>query len=409
MKSSQKVYLINIIAKIAPQSVAFLIGVLLTRELGVEEYGNIMGFIILSQIVYFSLSSAFITNYLREVTTSPTSLNNVVILIIKIGVLFYFPFLIFTSYGNGYEYGFIITLFWLTSIFMQMFNLYGAYLRIQNKDSLLVLVNTSPYILLIFLLASFKNYLTILHIGGIYFISWLIPLIVFYKTKRIPLPKINDWNIYSKTQLSIILCAKVLILNTIFTQINANADQVLLKSLIDSYALGYYRISFVVSNLLMPIIGAFSFIYITKLKNVTKLEQLNFKFTNHIKLNMTLVSVFIIFIFYLAEYILLYVYKIADPMATKTLQILPLGLLFNAMAQVVSYSLLFLKRDRIILYSLILSSSFNVLLNIALVPTYGAVGCAIISVTTQIINFIFLYSYYKTNKANDIISLNHIN
>lgn len=408
MKNSQKVYLINIIAKIAPQSVAFLIGVLLTRELGVEEYGNITGFIILSQIVYFSLSSAFITNYLREVNTSLTSLNNVVILIIKIGVFLYFPFLIFTSYGKGYEYGCIITLFWMTSILMQMFNLYGAYLRIQNKDSLLVLVNTAPYILLIFLLLSFKNYLTILQVGGIYFVSWLVPLIVFYKIKRIPLLKINDWNINSKTQLSIILCAKVLILNTIFTQINANADQVLLKSLIDSYALGYYRISFVISNLLMPIIGAFSFIYITKLKNVTKLEQLNFKFTNHIKLNMALVSIFIIFMFYAAEYILFYVYKITNPMATKTLQILPIGLLFNALAQTVSYTLLFLKRDKIILYSLILSSLINVLLNIIFVPIYGAVGCAIISVITQLINFIFLFSYYQMNKANDIINLNYI-
>jgi O-antigen/teichoic acid export membrane protein len=105
-----------------------------------------------------------------------------------------------------------------------------------------------------------------------------------------------------------------------------------------------------------------------------------------------------------ADLILNKLYYINDSLAINTLRILPIGLLFNGIAQVVSYTLLFYKRDKVMLYSLMLSSIFNVVLNFLIIPKYGIIGCAWLSVFTQFLNCAILFLYYLKNKLNGSFS-----
>lgn len=405
MKPLQKIYTFNVFAKIIPQGIAFSVGILLVRKLGIEDFGSLTGFIILSQLIYFSFTSGFITNYLRDVEPLNNSLNDTLLIILKIGILAYVPFIFFMSLDNGYKYFFVVTVLWFTTVLIQVFNLYTAFLRKKNEDVSLLLIQSTPYIILVLLLSV--NDLSILRVSIIYLLSWLIPLPLFYAKKIIPFPMIKTWGFNSKTQTPIILGAKVLIINTIFTQVNANADQVLLKSLIDSYTLGYYRVTFVVSNMLTPILGSFSFIYISSLQGVKSIQKLNLKLKNQIILNTSFALIFAVFIYIFAKFILIEIYKISNPLAIQVLQILPIGLIFNAMAQIISYTLFFLKKEQIVLYSLFFSSTFNVVTNIILIPLYGVMACAIINIITQAINLTFLLLYYQKLRRNVIIATNY--
>jgi len=383
-KLDLKPLLFQSLGRLSSQGLGFILGVIIVNVLGLEIMGQYAKYTALINISFGVFATGIFTNYLRSndynllgETIYSTSIVMIIFLLIfgPIYVLFFDD-----SFLN-------ITLILISVYFMKLSEVIVITNRFLNIDKNAVLPRVIPYVIIIILCLLIKpnniyKLLLIISIG------WFSVVYFFFKIKKIIVLKNHS---FKK-----IISSSVLLSITVFsTQVYANFDQLMIMELLDAEKLGIYKIGLSFSVLAMPLVGVFSFIYISKIKEYLKGETIDLlrkKFYNQIKINFVASFLFFLFCLFFIENIIVFVYNISDPSASNVVIILSLGIVFNVVSVVYSYSLLAINKDKTVLVITLIGGLFNVILNCIAIPRFGIIGAAVTSLLTQML-ILFIYSY----------------
>lgn len=384
--------ILQLFSRISKQGLGFVLGILIVKSQGLEIFGTYSKLFVLANLGLGAFNASFTSHYMRSKDSDSLS-DNVA------GILFTTLFcLIFVAPILSYllEISYLsICLAFLTVGLMGLSDISVVRSRFNRRDIEAILVRSLPLTLIVLVLVFFevKSFQSLLTIT---FISWLVVLFFFRKES---LDIISSAKRIDKIFLPII----VLYISSFSTQIIGSFDQILISELLNDKMLGSYRISFSVTSLLVPIIGVFSFMYVTNFKNneYTRHELVNIVKLQLIK-NAGFGITFLLLVWFFIDPIVQYAYGLKIDGIRTTSTILASGVLFNVLNMVFSYSLLAINKDRIIFLIMIFTAIISIVLNILLINRYGLLGAAISNMLTQILSFCvyIVYFYYKSDFFN---------
>ena len=232
------------------------------------------------------------------------------------------------------------------------------------------------------------------------FFSWSVTLFYIYTLKGyIIIQKLNIKYFISTTLL--------LSLTTLATQVYSNFDQLMISEILGETKLGIYKIGVSFSVLVMPLIGVFVFIYLSTLKEKLKNASTEFikkSFYNQIKINFWVSFAFVIFSIIFLDLVIEIVYDIKEKDSYYVGVIMSIGVIFNVVSMVFSYSFLAIKKDKEILIITLIGGFVNVALNYFLINIYEIIVAAFASLITQLLVLIlFIYVFYfRINFFNNV-------
>lgn len=381
------------------QSLGFVFGVVIVRIAGLEVMGSYAKYTALINISFGVLAIGIYNHYLRN--------NSTIYLWDSIfGTTFcmlIFLIFIFPIYAYLKNESFInIMLVLLSVYFIRLSELLISTLRFLELDKYSVAPRIIPYILIIStcLILKPKDIFTILLILSI---SWFS--VVFF------ILRIKDFIQINKVNLKLLISETAFLsLTSLSTQLYANFDQLIISELLNESKLGSYKIGISFSSLVMPLIGVFSFMYISDIKKyIFKLTiiDLKKKFYNQLKINFLFSFLFFIFCFCFLDTIIKYVYGVDDNDAANSGIILSFGIILNVLSMVFSYTLLAVKKDKLILLVTVFGAILNIFLNLIFIKSYGLYGAAWSSVLTQFLVLI-LFAYLFFFKLNFFKNIKYI-
>lgn len=377
--------------RLSSQALGFLMGVVIVRSSGIEILGLYAEYNALINLTFGVLASGLYTNYLRS--------NKIELLgqtIIGISWIFLISLIIIIPViSQIFEKNFFnIILVIISAYFIQLSEVYILTTRFLGIDKYSILPRSIPYVIIIILCLIFEpknisTFLLLICIGWFSITYFII--------------KIRDKIKWNKIKLKTLMSSSIILsFTTLATQVFANFDQVMIGRLLDSNILGSYRIGISFSVLAMPIIGVFSFMYISDLKKFIEMDNINalkIKFYDQLKINFIVSFTLFIFCFLFLKKIILFVYGIEDTNAGNIGIVLSLSVVFNVLSMVFSYSLLSINKDKLILIALSCGVGLNIILNYIFIIEYGAIGAAFTSVLTQLFLLLVL-SYFFYIKVN---------
>lgn len=376
------------LGRLSSQILGFLFGVIIVRVSGIEMMGEYAKYTALINISFGVLASGIYSNYLRsnDIRLLWETIYGTTIYMLLF-LLFLFPIYVFITKENFTN----ILLILLSVYFMKLSEIYVISVRFLNIDKYSILPRSIPYLIVIItcLIINPQNIFTLLLILSI---AWFTIMYFIYTLKeKIRIKKVSIKKIISSTIL--------LSLTTLATQIYANFDQLMISELLDYKKLGSYKIGVSFSVLAMPLIGVFSFMYISEIKTHIKNSSviiLKNKFYNQLKINFLVSFCFLFFCFLFLNYIIKIVYNIEDVDAANVGVILSIGVVFNVLSMVFSYSLLAMNKDKDILIITLLGAIINIVFNYIFILKFGILGAAFTSTLTQfIVLLVYIYVFYK--------------
>ncbi len=387
------------IGRVSVQVLGFILGILIVRYSGLELFGEYSKYNALLNISFGVFASGVYNHYLRS--------NNINLLweslIGTTYILLFFLIFIFPIYAFLFNDSYLdIFLISLGIYFMRLTEIYIISTRFIEKDIKSILPRTLPYLILILLFFVFKpdNISSLLLI---FFLSWSVTLFYIYSLKA-----------YIKIQIfnfkSLISSTLVLSLTTLATQIYSNFDQLMISELLGDSKLGLYKIGVSFSVLVMPLIGVFAFVFLSTLKEKLKkdsIELIKKSFYNQIKINFFISFAFVIFCLIFLDIIIELVYNIKEKDSYYVGIIMSIGVIFNVVSMVFSYTFLAIKKDKEILIITLIGGFLNIILNYFFITNYEILGAAWASLLTQLlvlILFIYLF-YYKISFFKNIKKL----
>ena len=391
------------LGRISSQVLGLLMGVVIVRFSGIEILGLYAKFNAIINLIFGVLASGVYTNYLRS--------NKIELLgqtISGLSWIFLISLIIIIPINNQIlkEDFLNIILVIISAYFMQLSEIYILTTRFLGIDKYSILPRSIPYILIIILCLIFepKNISTFLLFICI---SWFTITYFIFKMRH----EIK-WN---KIKLKTVISSSIILsMTSLATQVFANFDQLMIGKLLNNNILGSYKIGVSFSVLAMPIIGVFSFMYISDLKKFIEIDNINIlkiKFYNQLKINFIVSFTCFIFFFLFLKKIILFIYGIEDANAGNIGIVLSLGVIFNVLSMVFSYSLLAINKDKLIFITLSFGAGLNIILNYIFIVKYGAIGAALTSVLTQlfvllVLSYIFFIkvNFFKHIKMNIISS-----
>lgn len=375
------------IGRVSAQVLGFIVGILIVRYSGLELFGEYAKYNALLNISFGVFAMGIYNNFLRS--------NNIKLLwesvmgttyLLLIFLLVFFPISTYI-----FDYNFInIVLISFSFYFMRLAEIYIISTRFIEKDIKSILPRAIPYLIFITLLLVFRPQ-NITSLLLILFSSWLVVLFYIYSLRDyFNFQKLNIKSLFSNTIL--------LSLSILTTQIYANFDQLMISELLGDSKLGIYKIGVSFSVLAMPLVGVFSFIFLSTLKEKLKndsIESIKESFYNQIKINFLLSFIFVICCIIFLEFIIEFVYDIKEKDSYYVGVIMATGVIFNVLVMVFSYSFLAINKDKEILIITMIGAIINVILNYFFIKSFGILGAAWASLITQLLILIlFIYEFY---------------
>ncbi|TYA74129.1 MATE family efflux transporter [Seonamhaeicola marinus] len=387
------------IGRLSAQGLGFLLGVVIVRVSGLEIMGQFAKYNALINISFGVFASGLYTNYLRS---NDLKLLGQTVSAITIFFLFFLSFFspLYIFFTGDKITNVILIL--LSIYFMKLSEVYVVTSRFLNSDHNSVLPRVIPYLIVIGLCLIFKP-------DNVFFLlcllsfSWLSIIFFYFKIRE----KIK----LKRSELKQVFCSSFLLsLTTLATQIYANFDQLMIVEILKDYnKLGSYKIGVSFSNLAMPLIGVFSFMYISEIKQLIKnstIAILKKKFYNQLKINLLVSFSFLVFCICLLRLIISIIYNIDDASASNAGIILSIGVIFNVLSMVFSYSLLAINKDKEILVITLFGALINIVLNYIFILKFGILGAAFTSALTQlIVLLIYIYVFYKKVEFFNVLNI----
>lgn len=338
------------------------------------------------------LAAGINTNYLRSgsIHLFRNSIWGIWLVAVLVGIVVV-P--IYAWFTNQFVECFSILFFLVGLTMMRSTDIYIVKLRFLNKDKFAILPRVIPYIIIIGLFLVFRPS-DIFIFGFMFAIGWLSTIFFLLKsqsiTKRLPITVDGVQKVFFS---SIIIAG-----TTLATQVYANVDQLMIANYLGANASGGYKIAISISSLVMPLIGVFSFIYLSQLQRLIRqsaLATIKKNFRNQVYINGALGLGFFFISVLMLDYVIPILYGEISKEAILGAIILSAGVSINVISMVFSYSLLAIHKEDAIFWTTIVGALLNILLNYLLIPSFGIPGAALASVGTQLLILIVLWYLFS--------------
>lgn len=378
---NNKVLFYQLIGRFSKQGLGFLFGIILVRISGLTVSGTYFGVISVCSITLGPILNGIRTNFLRNNLPSQfkiaTATSFIAFAILVIPLMLIALFLGYSPY--------FVLLIGISFFLLQLAELYDVTMRLIGKDKLAILPKIVPVALLCILVFIFQVE-TLIPLGLLASGCWIFSFFFYARLlalwkKRIVL--IRDIKIFFTN--SIFIAGGV-----IFNQLYANTDQLMIKYFYDDQSVGLYRIGYSLSLLVMPTVGVFAYLYLSRLKRLiesTNKVELRKKFYQQICINLGLGLVFLIWSYFFNPYLVPFIYGEAAEGAIWVSIILSVSVLLNAVSMAFTYTILAYNKDKFLFQIAGLGALTNITLNYLFLHTFGMgiEGAAYASIFTQVV------------------------
>jgi len=281
------------------------------------------------------------------------------------------PFSLFNTYNSG--------------IFLGK-NDIAVFNRINWIPSLLIFLGTSFFIIL--MKWDIPGYLLAL-LGGPLFIS----IILLFRNKFIySFSSKFEWKIIkSLLSLGVVYAISLLVIS-----LNYRIDIIILDKLSTPFELGIYSKGAGISQFLWQIPMVLCTIVFARSAIAEDDFQFSLKLTRLLRLSLLAVGILSFILYFLSHYIILTLYGRPFEKSTQIMQILLPGVVVLTLFKVMNMDLAGKGKPWISMKAMIPALIVNVLLNLFLIPKYGAKGASISStISYSIGGLLFLHFYSK--------------
>ncbi|MFC7371390.1 oligosaccharide flippase family protein [Fictibacillus iocasae] len=395
----------------------FVSTVIFSRTLGANLFGVYMYYTWLISTITLLLNFGFegtITKFLPEyyyknkATHSSSLISYIITKQIKVIIfgsillIAAYPFL--TTFGkiNDIKFSFYILIIVIISPMMIMSITVSTIQALQRFD-IFAKVNVTFQIITISInsVISFK-YQNIIAMLGVIGITSLLQVIIYFKNIKTLLPDLKiqmGFNILKKDLKRIKNYAKYMYINIIWQQIVWNKSEFLFLSLYSSpkelaiYGLAYSLISIInyaISPIMSIVNNYFSkFVALNETKTLTTL-------INSISKYFVIVLIFIFtYAVLFSDSILTLIYTNEYTGVVTVFLLLLFGTVVSKILNVSSSLPFYFEKQKVIINLGILSGILNIVLDIALIPKYGAIGAATASTISQVFFSVVQFAYTK--------------
>lgn len=388
------------IAQIINYVLAFFYTIYLARYLGVDEFG-VLSFglsftLIMGVAADLGLSILAVREISRNKSISSNYIGNIIMLklllcSVTIGLIALFiNILNYPSQTIDVVY---ILAFWMvfTSFTQLFYSVFQAYEKMEYQA-----VGTILYsiVLLFGVFYGIFNNLDILWFASFYLISSLIGLIsvlLIYLVK-FPRPQLRvDWSFWK----SKMLLALPLSIASIFSTIAFRVDTVLLSLLQGNAAVGWYTASYKVIEVLLfiPLVYNAAIFPVLSKFYVSSHESIQLVYIKSIKYLIILGLPLAAGITLLSRDIILILYQSAYTPSVMALQILIWTIPLLLLTTIFGYILISMNKQILAIRLTFIYMIFNIAVNLVVIPQFSYLGASVVTVLTELLNFILLYYY----------------
>lgn len=374
--------------------------IIVARVLGPENNG-----VIAALLVYHSLFMSFGSLGIRQSTTYflgkkfftedqiKTAITHIWLFTTVISIVVCFVLMRYFSKSGENMWHVVLA---LSPIPFTLFNTYnsGLYLgknelsffnKINWIPTLVILVVTS--ILVLWLSLGITGYLIALIIGPLFISS-----ILLFKNKFINTFSFNyNWSIIKNMlSLGLVYALTLLIIN-----LNYKIDVILLDNMSSAFETGIYSVGVRITEYLWQIPMLLSTVIFARSAVSKDDRAFSLKVAQLLRLSFVAIGLAGFVLFLLSKFIINLMYGEAYTGSVMVLNNLLPGVLMLTIFKVINMDLAGKGKPWLSLKAMIPALIINLILNIILIPNYGAVGAAIsssISYTVASVLFIFLYS-----------------
>lgn len=403
MNTAQRIFKntgILFIAQMINYILAFFYTIYLARYLGVGEFG-VLSFglsftLIMGVTADLGLSILAVREIARDKSISSFYTGNIIMLklvLCAVTMAFIIIFVNILNYPTQTIYVVYILGFWMILIsFTQLFfSVFQAYEKMEYQAVGTIL---PAIILLIGVFYGISSNFDILWFAFVYLISSLIGLIsvlLIYLIK-FPLPQLGiNWDFWK----SKMFLALPLSIASIFSTLAFRVDIVLLSLLQGDAAVGWYSASCKIMEILLfiPIVYNTAIFPVLSKFYVTSHESIQLVYAKSIKYLIILGLPLAAGITILANDIILTLYQSEFAPSVITLQILIWTIPLVLLTMIFGYILISMNKQALLIRLSFIYMIFNIGVNLVVIPQFSYLGASVVTVLSELLNFILLYYY----------------
>ncbi len=398
-------YLLNTgivaISKVFESIFAYLIIVLITRNLGAEglgQYSFIFSFVGLFFILGdFGVLDMIIKDLSRDFSKVDKYVSNVLIIRIFLGLLFlsiYFISLLFISR----DYMFALFLAGIINFFTLIGSVFDAILRVKSKGYLVSLMSFSERFLAL-IGAGIVFYFTknislfVLVLAIAQFIKMAIGFLVSKQYFKM------IFNVDFKLIKKLIKLGYPFMFICIFTLVYVQLDTVMLSFMKGDLVVGFYQTGYKLINILnlIPIIILmFGFPLMSKLFVSNKKALSNF-FEKMLFYSFSFMLPVIVGVWFIGDRILKFVYDISSIESFIAFKILIIAELFVFLTVIMGQTISATDGQKVFMKIAGSGALLNIVLNFFLIPKYSLYGAGIATLITYFIMFVIMLRFINKN------------
>ncbi|MNR82129.1 hypothetical protein D3C72_128840 [compost metagenome] len=378
---SLSAYTNQLLVRILPQALGLGVGVALKRLAGLEAFGLYSLAIALGSVTFGVASSAIDLHALRSTSARlfyPALKSKLLIWLLLA------PLAAFGSLRLGVPLWGGLTIY-CGLLLLHLNQLNVVFFRLENTDARAIAPSSLPplFFLLALLIIGPKSFSAI---ALLFLAAWSISICFLFKPNFFSGLAASKWS----DMTAFIRSSVPLGISIIFTQLLVNVDLFMLNYYYGSAESGLYRLAVSFSAVLMPAIGAFSYVYLSQIGDSAKrgdFPSVESSLKSQLRLNILLGSIFFSGIAILLPYLMPFLYGEDTYAGLPAAILLCAGAVFNALGTVFSYTLLAFNRDFVTIVILAIGSAINIMANALIIPRFGIEGAAWVSLLTQIFVF----------------------
>jgi len=393
-------YIYQVLGKVLPQILSLLLNSLFIKYIGIDNFGD-YNIVLLYFTALFSLLTGG-SNIIYQKIHNVNNFLNIIYLKIIAFILIIIPLLLILN--SMYNYSFYTIIFFSLGFLMQsIVEVYLVTFRIIDKDKYVLFPKVLQLLSLLVLLFIIKPN-DLYTFSYLFLLSWFIVLLFYSKIlfSHIHLKNTNVKIFFIQNRSAILYLGF-----TIFaTQVYVNMDFLVLESFYGSNVAGSYKVSLILSQSFLSVVGAFSIIYLSKLSKINidtfkRKQQLEKVILSQVLLVSIVAILFFLFSILTFEFLFNLLFKGLEKVFVTVSIILISASILNAYSMVYSYFLVSENQEKIIFIFTIYAIVLSIIISFILIPKYGLYGAVSTNILIQL--FLLLMYRYKVKKIMEVI------
>lgn len=373
----------QICARTIPQILSLLLNMVIANYLGIDLLGILSSSNALIGLIYLTWSTGLAVNYLRS--NAKSHIYTFILIDFVQWCILLIPLLLFKNEVTAST----IILFYFANLLTRLVEYYTIYLRLDNRDSSSIIPRSIPNFINIILFFTIRPK-TPEMFALIYCIGYL-GFLVYSGFDLFRERVLLKWREIKKICYQSI----ILSLSTLCTQIYGGYDQIILQKSWGNEDVGFYKIGILFASILMPVIGVFSYNYLSELRIKLNKQQSIFSLMgDQIKLHVIIGFASGVILFVMGPYLIPFLFGKDSSPAVPISYYFLIANFFNLISMVMSYTLIAIDREKEVLIITAIGAVYAFTLYSIVISKYGMQGAAISNLSNQILLFSLLITYF---------------